>query len=157
MGLYNQEAKKATEYALTEAENIALFQRSHWWMINSMRNDGGCLTGLGLACRFKNGLEEQLMLAALGVLVLKWLGRSGLAGLISLVGPMGTGKYGWINGWGLATRTGVLPLDLEGRQAAGSGGCHQLRQCCKGTEYFCQSKKKYKYAAHISELTHSTR
>ena len=37
--------------------------------------------------------------------------------------------------------TGAQPLDLEGRWATGSGGWHQLRLCCKGAEYLCQSSK----------------
>ena len=36
---------------------------------------------------------------------------------------------------------GAPPLAHEGWQAVGSGGCHQLRRCCKGTEYLCQSIK----------------
>ena len=36
---------------------------------------------------------------------------------------------------------GATPLDLEGWQAVGSGGWHQLCRCCKGAEYLCQSSK----------------
>ena len=37
--------------------------------------------------------------------------------------------------------TGAPPLDLEGRRAVGSGGWHQLRQCCKDAEYLCRISK----------------
>ena len=58
-------------------------------------------------------------------------------------GPDGTGVgRGWDEGPTLAgAGTVAPPLALEGRRAAGSGGWHQLRRCCKGTEYLCQSSK----------------
>ena len=37
--------------------------------------------------------------------------------------------------------TGAPQLALEGRQAVGSGGWHQLRWCCKDAIYLCQSRK----------------
>ena len=39
------------------------------------------------------------------------------------------------------TVMGASPLNIEGRQAVGSGGWHQLRRCYKGAEYLCQSSK----------------
>ena len=39
------------------------------------------------------------------------------------------------------TGTGAPPLALEGLQAVGSGGWHQLRRCCKGADNLCWSRK----------------
>ena len=56
------------------------------------------VTGLGLACRFENGLEGQVSLTELGLLVKKWLGGSGLDGLTGRVDLMKTGQCGRIDG-----------------------------------------------------------
>ena len=114
--------------------------------VNLLRNDR---TGSQrLACRFENGLEGQVIwwkrrywLTVLGVLVRKGLGGAGLAGLIGWVDPMGKGQYGRIDGWERAAGTGAPPLYLERIREAGSSGCHQLRWCCKGAEFFSHNSR----------------
>ena len=44
-----------------------------------------------------NQMKRTSWLTALGVMVKKWLGGSGLAGLIDRVDPMGTSQYGQID------------------------------------------------------------
>ena len=48
---------------------------------------------------------------------------------------------GWDGPTLAGARTGAPQLDLEGRRAVGSGGWHQLCQCCKGAEYLCRKRK----------------
>ena len=44
----------------------------------------------------------------------------------------------------IGARTGALSLAIEERRAVVSGGWNQLRQCCKGARYLCQSIKVIK-------------
>ena len=74
-----------------------------------------------------------------------WLvyGRNWLAnGCMGQKEWMGGGWYrGGMEEPTLAVTKGVPPLYLEVRWATGSGGCHQLRWCCKGAYYLCQRRK----------------
>ena len=91
---------------------------------------------------FSDLLGETVFLCA-GWLLAEWDGWEGWEGW-----DVGVKGVGWTNASRLQNGsstigavTGSPPLALEGRQAVGSGGWHQLFRCCKGAEYFYRSSK----------------
>ena len=81
-GSFSTRGEEGSRRFITRSRKKTFYQRSHWWMMNPMRNDG---TGSQrLACRFENGLEGQVIwwewrdwLTDLGVSVWKCLGGAG--------------------------------------------------------------------------------
>ena len=63
-----------------------------------LRKDGLVSQGLAWHVGSKNGLEGQVSLTALGLLVKKWLEGAGFDGLTGRVDLMGTGQCGRIGG-----------------------------------------------------------
>ena len=85
---------------------------------------------------------DRIGIGFLGFSRRNWILCSGWYEEISLLLYGWDGWTGW-NGGGMegptlaGAGTGAPQLVLEGRQAAGSGGWHQLRRCCKDAEYLC--------------------
>ena len=97
-----------------------------------------------------DGLSGSHRLDSIGwILSVLVLGLLGKTCFYALGGLLLAGWDGW-TGWDVGgmevpalagAGTGAPPLDLQERKAVGSGGWNQLRRCCKGAKYFCQSGK----------------
>ena len=119
-------------------------QRRHWiilyhWMDCIILSAGSyCIVGWIGSSRI-GWIRKHWILCA-GWSLAGWDGWTGWR-----VGGTGMGRTDISTRWnGSATMgaiTGAPPLALEGRLAMGSGGCHQLRQCCKDAAYLCRRSK----------------